>query len=34
VRAPKKRRASNPAGGVEREDSLAARRQGAKGRMK
>jgi GntR family transcriptional repressor for pyruvate dehydrogenase complex len=34
VRAPKKRRASNPAGGVEREDSLAARRQGAKGRTK
>jgi DNA-binding FadR family transcriptional regulator len=29
VRASKKKRAANPAGGVEREDSLAARAQGA-----
>ena len=33
VRASKKKRA-NPTGGVAREDSLAARKQGAKGRMK
>jgi GntR family transcriptional repressor for pyruvate dehydrogenase complex len=34
VRASKKKRASNPVGGVKREDSLAARKQSAKGRMK
>ena len=34
VRASKKKRASNPAGGVAREDSLAARKQGAKGRTR
>ncbi|MFL6286688.1 MAG: winged helix-turn-helix domain-containing protein [Pyrinomonadaceae bacterium] len=34
VRASKKKRASNPSGGVERKDSLAARKQGARGRMK
>ena len=34
VRASKKRRTSNPAGGVEREDSLAARKLGSKGRSK
>jgi DNA-binding transcriptional regulator YhcF (GntR family) len=34
VRASKKRRGANHAAGVEREDSLAARRLGAKGRAR
>ncbi|HEV7892921.1 MAG TPA: winged helix-turn-helix domain-containing protein [Pyrinomonadaceae bacterium] len=34
VRAPKKRRTANHAAGVERGDSLAARRLGSKGRSK
>jgi len=34
VRASKKRRTANPAAGVEREDSLAARKAGAKGRIR
>ncbi len=34
VRASKKKRTTNQAAGVEREDSLAARRQGAKGRTR
>lgn len=34
VRASKKRRGANPAGGVKRQDSLAARKQTAKGRSK
>lgn len=34
VRASKKRRTSNPAGGVEREDSLAAQRQVARVKVK
>lgn len=34
VRATKKRRTANHAGGVEREDSLAARKAGSKGRTR
>ena len=34
VRASKRKRAANPAGGVKRQDSLAARKQAAKGRAK
>ena len=34
VRASKKKRTANHAAGVEREDSIAARRQGARGRTK
>lgn len=34
VRASRRRRTANPAGGVKREDRLAARTQGSKGRVK
>src|SRR4051794_37839511 len=34
VRASKKRRGANPAGGVKRRDSIAARKQAAKGKAK
>ena len=34
VRASKRKRAANPAGGVKRQDSLAARKQTAKGRSR